>query len=1745
MAEIKDQIGRIGNFQDAAMEKLSSMLKAAVGNAVKYASEKTKSSVSDKDYEKLSKALEDLGDDLKANLKETEKFVNQVKEAIKSFDKAKQSRGAASSDSKGNLESIQREQTKILGMILENQKRAQATKFAKYTSGGSSLSSKNKLSLGDLGFKPKGTDRVPAMLSPNEFIVNSRGASRNRGILEKINRGYRLGGIVKPRYLEDGTPGPTGATPMGSLEAFRRFHATADIEIDKVEVNAAAKAEAEKVGQQITEHINKGIKSGTNRELASWFTGMSTALMGGGSDFLQGLFAGSVTDAMDFQREMRHIAFQTQGITGDFREMQSNFSDLGKVAAETGKSISVMQKVYMSNLKKGFKDNKDGMKVMKSGLFLSTMIGSEAEQTADLFGDWHRTLALSSNEMGELARGMRNVALNTGVTGDELLGAMKSSEGILKNLRQQGNLTAGVSKTVIEMMAEARKTGFEDSTGKILNALSGTSNIMEADSATQGLIYTISNRMGGDATNSVLSGTFMKDRANLAGFSSELMNLVGSLSDGAIKSLEDFDKLSDAQKRDLTLRLRGYGLTIAQAESLIKTTQKASKGLAGNIEELDRIGSSKFATKAEKELASKQKSQAYLGASLDYLAAIGDEAKDKSLSDALRDSSTSADFKDKRQDFTAMAGALTSEMKSAYGIGGTSEQMAQQLANMDPQKAAELNALILGDQLNRAAKEKGVSLDMDYASEIRNALARGDNARYRELVGEAQKKASEIAVEDQAASTPEAKLALEINKLNETIRGYTSSFVRNMVDYIGWVGLLYIQIGLLISTLASTMGTNLLDFGSNLKGMFSKGGTLSTMFTPFMKGFTRARAAGGGIGGALQRGAYGQMMSSGMGRQIMAFARPLGGILQKALGPAVLVMGGIKGAMEAKDAGRTKTEGAILGALTGGAKTGSFMSSTLGLKKGGAADKALGVAGGAAWGAAAGAAIGSAFFGVGAVPGAIIGAIIGGVMEMVKIITEGTNILQDIFSPIQVIVDFIYNRLVNLWDVVAGIFTLDFGRVFKGIFNLIVGGLLIIPRLIGATIQSVFIGIPKLILRTLSLIWEIPRMLGQALYNGIASLADNEWVGPIFATLRDALGALGEGLMAIWTPISEVFRGLYKVFDEIGKAIFGTAEGSALLSGVLWVLKTAIWGLSKVISVLLYPVVILAKVFGFVLKIIGNLISGIISPFKWLYDTLVGHSIIPDLCYGIVGFFGRMAGNVLKFMALLPLKALKFLGGLPFKLAKGLGDVFFKAPAKVFGKMFKFLNSDVAKSGVKTMGNISHKVLGGLNQVFFKAPTKIFGKMFKFLASKTFRSGIGMISGKFAGFFEMFKSNLSSMTKFFGTSWYAFLNNASGGMFGKLVSAVKNSNMWKIVNDFLIKPISEGLSWLGNKAGEVFSWLGKKAGDIFKGSFNWMKNQASRWLPGFGGAAGGAPAAQSGSVVDDVAKAAAGSAADDAVKAGAKATAAAASSADDLAKSAPAALGFLGKSSKMIGGLARKLPVVGPLLDFGIRKVSGQSTGKALAGTAAGTAGGLGGAALGATIGTLIFPGVGTAIGGLLGGVLGGVGAGMASDVVYDKVAGTGSGATVNKAAETAAEKIGTNSAAASTPVGQHAVPALRPEDNPVPEVQPVHLRDITDSILRDRAGTGGHKLQSDELSRIEEASFRQVEELEHIREGIAEMVALLKPKGTGLVGGSSEMGPGRTKDPKRPMHAAQFGKMKYGRAGGNANRSLVNNGEV
>jgi hypothetical protein len=706
MADITDDFGRVNSMNSADLESLSKALKSAVGRAVEYMSERSKdtSDLNDK-IKELSDSLEELGDDVKESVKSTREFVDKVFKATEEISKQRGNKKPGTDDSN----TAQKEQNKVLASILRSHQKATSDRVSKYTTGGASLgvAARKRPALTDMGFKPRGTDKIPAMLSPGEFIVNRKGTQGNERLLNSINKGYRLGGKVKPSYLATGSdiPDPRRIRSMGTnpeLDVDIDFN---DFERRLQNMEAYFEDLGEDAARGFSEKFDKDVRS----KMARWATGMANLLMGGPS-FTQVLFSGAVRDAAEFRVEMRELAFQTQGITGDLRGLQAEFANLGSsIVAETGMAVDALQKVYIKNLKKGFQDNKAGLKVMKSSLFLSKMIGSESEQTADMFGEWYRTLRLSAEQMDTMAFNMKDVARSTGVTGDELVGVMKSSEGLLKNLRNQGNLTTSGARALIQIMAEAKKSGTEDTTGRIMDALTGTNKLLGADTLTKNFVYKMAGGMGPRGTEKALSGTLMNTREDRSAFADQMMKMFGEYSNGAIKSLEDFDKLSEGERFRLTLALKGMGLEIDQAKELYKQIRKSSAPMKERLGEIDKIANSKFSTEEEKRLARQQKQELFLSENANNLAKIREKSSKMEVGSALEELKKDREFMSAMEkDFPDMYGALTESMKSQFGLHGTEDQVKSQMAGMDLSKKVELSGLMAAQQAANIAKEKGI-----------------------------------------------------------------------------------------------------------------------------------------------------------------------------------------------------------------------------------------------------------------------------------------------------------------------------------------------------------------------------------------------------------------------------------------------------------------------------------------------------------------------------------------------------------------------------------------------------------------------------------------------------------------------------------------------------------------------------------------------------------------------------------------------------------------------------------------------------------------------------------------------------------------------------------------------------------------------------------------------------------------------------------------------------------------------------
>jgi|MDSV01.2.fsa_nt_gb hypothetical protein len=143
-------------------------------------------------------------------------------------------------------------------------------------------------------------------------------------------------------------------------------------------------------------------------------------------------------------------------------------------------------------------------------------------------------------------------------------------------------------------------------------------------------------------------------------------------------------------------------------------------------------------------------------------------------------------------------------------------------------------------------------------------------------------------------------------------------------------------------------------------------------------------------------------VASGLAKTMKVLG-PLGAVLDLGVGGFTGASQANMGAEEQKLAGVKqgigKGEGAVLGALTGGAEKGSVFTDMLGGEKGSAGDEALGVGMAAGRGALVGGAIGSVVPVVGTAVGAAVGAVVGTVAEGFKVLTNpDSSIRQGISS---------------------------------------------------------------------------------------------------------------------------------------------------------------------------------------------------------------------------------------------------------------------------------------------------------------------------------------------------------------------------------------------------------------------------------------------------------------------------------------------------------------------------------------------------------------------------------------------------------------------------------------------------------------------------------------------------------------------------------------------------------------------------
>jgi hypothetical protein len=159
---------------------------------------------------------------------------------------------------------------------------------------------------------------------------------------------------------------------------------------------------------------------------------------------------------------------------------------------------------------------------------------------------------MSSNQIADMGRGMRDVARNTGITGESLKGVVDSSKEFIDQMRKASTLSATSAKNIIELGANAKKLGVEEEMNSLRKGLSSTNGLLvDAAGQTQTLIFMAASKIG--KVQEAINGTLMDSKEGIKEFAGGLR---GVLAQFGVESLEAIDQLGPEAKKVLNLQLK-------------------------------------------------------------------------------------------------------------------------------------------------------------------------------------------------------------------------------------------------------------------------------------------------------------------------------------------------------------------------------------------------------------------------------------------------------------------------------------------------------------------------------------------------------------------------------------------------------------------------------------------------------------------------------------------------------------------------------------------------------------------------------------------------------------------------------------------------------------------------------------------------------------------------------------------------------------------------------------------------------------------------------------------------------------------------------------------------------------------------------------------------------------------------------------------------------------------------------------
>lgn len=244
--------------------------------------------------------------------------------------------------------------------------------------------------------------------------------------------------------------------------------------------------------------------------------------------------------------------------------------------------------------------------------------------------------------------------------------------------------------------------------------------------------------------------------------------------------------------------------------------------------------------------------------------------------------------------------------------------------------------------------------------------------------------------------------------------------------------------------------------------------------------------------------------------------------------------------------------------------------------------------------------------------GSLVSALATALVPIIKIVAK---VLADLIPALTPIIKIIGGALVQVIKMAAPLI----GLVAKTLGVLIVAAVKALAPILPPLI-SAFLGILKAVLPLVPIMLKLVLLVLKPILGLIPVL------NPIIQALASVLAAL---LPPIVQLVGSILNALMPVI-------------SALMPLITILVTLLAKGLGKAIQIILVPLItkllvpglkLIVSILNWVIAGIAKGIKLIVKPFQWLYDVLLGHSIIPDIVNGIKKWFNLMISVIRTIMS--------------------------------------------------------------------------------------------------------------------------------------------------------------------------------------------------------------------------------------------------------------------------------------------------------------------------------------------------------------------------------------------------------------------------------------------------------------------------------------------------------------------------------